>query len=119
LGIAYIFIKSDILLITIGWVLFLGYVSFVIIGHLYKIVPFLVWFERFSPLVGKQKVPMLADIIPVKSAKMQFGFSAIGVFVSALGILLSNNTIFHIGISFLFIGSIFMIKDLFYMINYK
>jgi hypothetical protein len=119
LGIAYIFIKSDILLITIGWVLFLGYVSFVIIGHLYKIVPFLVWFERFSPLVGKQKVPMLADIIPVKSAKMQFGFSAIGVFISALGILLSNNTIFHIGISFLFVGSIFMIKDLFYMINYK
>jgi hypothetical protein len=119
LGITYIFVPNEILLVTIGWTLFLGYVSFVIIGHLYKIVPFLVWFERFSPLVGKEKVPMLADMVPVKSAKMQFRFSAIGILISAIGILSTNNTIFDIGISFLFIGSIFMIKDLFYMINFK
>jgi hypothetical protein len=119
LGITYIFIPNTILLLTIGWTLFLGYVSFVIIGHLYKIVPFLVWFERFSPLVGKEKVPMLADMVPVKSAKMQFRFSAVGILISSIGILSTNNTIFDIGISFLFIGSIFMIKDLFYMINFK
>ena len=119
LGIVYIFIPNDTLLITIGWTLCLGYVSFIIIGHLYKIVPFLVWFERFSPLVGKQPVPMLADMVPVKSAKMQFRFSAVGILISALGLLLAHNTIFYAGVSFLFIGSIFMIKDLFYMINYK
>jgi len=119
LGIVYIFIPNDTLLVTIGWTLFLGYVSFVIIGHLYKIVPFLVWFERFSPLVGKQKVPMLADMVPVKRARMQFRFSAIGVLISALGLLMAHNTVFYAGVSFLFVGSIFMLKDLFYMINFK
>ncbi len=119
LGVIYLVLPSENLLLTIGWVLFLGYITFVITGHLYKIVPFLVWFERFSPLIGKQKVPMLADMVPVLSAKFQFGFSASGVVICAFGILLGNNDIFKAGISFLFVGSVFMIKDLMYMINFK
>ncbi|MCK5110131.1 MAG: hypothetical protein KAQ94_01330 [Arcobacteraceae bacterium] len=119
LGAIYLVLPSENLLLTIGWVLFLGYITFVITGHLYKIVPFLVWFERFSPLIGKQKVPMLADMVPVLSAKFQFGFSASGVVICAFGILLGNNDIFKAGISFLFVGTVFMIKDLMYMINFK
>ena len=56
------------LLMTTFWSLFFGFVSMLIIGHLYKIVPFLVWYQRFAPLVGKQTVPMLADILPKRSA---------------------------------------------------
>jgi len=119
MGIIYLIFPNENLLLSIGWMLFLGYITFVITGHLYKIVPFLVWFERFSPLIGKQKVPMLADMVPVFSAKFQFAFSSCGVLVCAVGILLGNNDIFKTGISFLFIGSVFMIKDLTYMINYK
>ena len=62
MGVFYLFMPSTNLLLTIGWVVFLGYITFIINGHLYKIVPFLVWYERFSPLIGKQKVPMLADM---------------------------------------------------------
>ncbi len=119
MGFIYLVFPSENLLLTIGWILFLGYITFIITGHLYKIVPFLVWFERFSPLIGKQKVPMLADMIPVLSAKFQFGFSSCGVVICAIGILLGNNDIFKAGISFLFVGSVFMIKDLMYMINFK
>ena len=119
MGVVYLFSPNVNLLLTIGWILFLGYIAFIIIGHLYKIVPFLVWYERFSPLVGKQKVPMLADMVPVKSATYQFAFSASGVLICAIGLLISNNDIFKVGVSFLFVGSIYMIKDLFYMINFK
>ncbi len=119
LGIVYMIYPSTNLLLTIGWILFLGYVTFIINGHLYKIVPFLVWYERFSPLIGKQKVPMLADMVPVFSAKFQFMFSSLGVFIGAFGIFYGNNDIFKVGISFLFVGSIFMIKDLMFMINFK
>ena len=119
LGIVYLISPSDNLLLTIGWILFLGYITFIISGHLYKIVPFLVWYQRFSPLIGKQKVPMLADMVPVKSAKFQFIFSTIGVIIVAFGIFFSNNDIFKAGVSFLFVGSVFMIKDLMYMINFK
>jgi hypothetical protein len=119
MGITYIFIPSQSLLLTIGWVVFLGYITFIINGHLYKIVPFLVWYERFSPFIGKKKVPMLADMVPVQSSKFQFIFTALGVTIGALGILFSSNDIFKAGVSFLFVGSVFMIKDLLFMINYK
>jgi len=119
MGIVYIFNPSENLLLTIGWLLFLGFITFIINGHLYKIVPFLVWYQRFSPLIGKQKVPMLADMVPVKSSKYQFIFSATGVIIGALGILFVSNEIFKVGVSFLFVGSVFMLKDLMFMINFK
>ena len=119
LGFIYLLSPSEPLLLTIGWILFLGYITFIINGHLYKIVPFLVWYERFSPLIGKQKVPMLADMVPIKSAKFQFVFSSIGVVLGAIGILFASNDMFKAGVSFLVIGSIFMLKDLLYMINFK
>ncbi len=119
LGIVYFVIDSQTLLITIGWILFIGYVTFVILGHLYKIVPFLVWYQRFSPLIGKQKVPMLADMVPVKSAKFQFFFTTTGLIVGAVALFMGSNDIFKASISFLLLGSIFMIKDLIYMINFK
>ncbi|VAY87793.1 hypothetical protein MNB_ARC-1_97 [hydrothermal vent metagenome] len=119
MGVIYLIFPNENLLLTIGWVLFLGFITFMIMGHLYKIVPFLVWYERFSPLIGKQQVPMLADMVPAWSAKFQFAFSSSGTTICGAGILLGSNDIFKAGISFLFIGSIFMIKDLMYMINFK
>ena len=38
---------------------------------LYKIVPFLIWFHRFSTLVGKVKVPLVKDVLPEKLTKSQ------------------------------------------------
>ncbi|MDD2699416.1 MAG: hypothetical protein PHF17_11505 [Arcobacteraceae bacterium] len=119
MGVVYLIHPLPQLLLTIGWMLFLGYITFIINGHLYKIVPFLVWYQRFSPFIGKRKVPMLADMVPVKSAKLQFILSGVGVIVAAFGIFFRSNEIFKAGISFLFVGSIFMIKDLLYMINFK
>lgn len=43
-------------------VLLLGGLSLFVAGHYFKIVPFLVWNHRFGPLLGKQKVPNVADL---------------------------------------------------------
>jgi hypothetical protein len=119
MGIIYLIYPSQSLLLSIAWILFMGYIMFIITGHLYKIVPFLVWYQKFSPLIGKKKVPMLKDMIPIKSANFQFLFSAVGVTIVTFSILFINNDIFKAGISFLFVGSIFMVKDLLYMINFE
>ena len=58
-------------------------------------------------------------VVPIKSSKFQFMFSAIGVIIGALGILFGSNEIFKVGVSFLFVGSVFMLKDLMFMINFK
>jgi len=115
----YIFTNYEPLLFTSAWLFFSGFIAYVIIGHLYKIVPFLVWFEKFSPLVGKQKVPMLADMVPVKAANFQFIFASIGVVVSAMGLLFMSDEIFKAGATFIFIASIFLLKNLLFMIRFK
>jgi len=119
MGFAYMVSGFEPLLLSSGWVMLFGFFTFAITGHVYKIIPFLVWFERFSPLVGKQKVPMLVDMLPQKSSSAQFVFCAIGVVVVAVAILLQNDSLIKGGASFLLIGSIAFVRSVFYMINYK
>ncbi|MBI2925388.1 MAG: hypothetical protein HYY24_06755 [Verrucomicrobia bacterium] len=45
-----------------GLLALLGVVGLAITGMLYKIVPFLVWFARYSMEIGRRKVPALADL---------------------------------------------------------
>ncbi|MCF6310059.1 MAG: hypothetical protein L3J19_06250 [Sulfurimonas sp.] len=118
-GISYLAIGYEPLLLSAGWLIFFGFFGFAVTGHVYKIVPFLVWFERFAPLVGKQKVPMLADMLPPKSSSAQFLFCAIGVIVVCVAILLQNDTLIKAGASFLVFGAVALIRSVMYMINYK
>lgn len=101
------------------WLFINGFITYIIIAHLYKIVPFLVWFEKFAPLVGKQKVPMLVDMIPIKSSSFQFIFGLIGVTISTLGLIFLQDDIFKAGISFITISAIFLLKNLIFMIRFK
>lgn len=119
LGVLYLFGAGKPFLLSAGWLMFFGFFAFVITGHIYKIIPFLVWFERFSPLVGKQKVPMLADMLPQKSSSAQLIFSAIGVIVVTVALLLQNEMLIKAGASFLLFGTLAFVKSVFYMINYK
>jgi len=43
-----------------------GLVGLAILGMLYKIVPFLVWFHSYSRHIGRAKVPALADMYSVR-----------------------------------------------------
>ncbi|MEA1953430.1 MAG: hypothetical protein U9O24_03475 [Campylobacterota bacterium] len=90
------------------WFLLLGFVTFFIVGHLYKIVPFLVWFERFAPLVGKEKVPMLHEMYSKEGAGMMFWFTVAGVMLGGVGLLFESDAFFKAGGSFLFTGAIFL-----------
>jgi len=119
LGLSYLFFMNEALLLASGWILFFGFFGFAITGHIYKIIPFLVWFERYSPLVGKQKVPMLVDMLPKRSSNAQFVFSAVGVVLVALSILFQNTELIHAGASFLVVGALAFVRSVLYMINFK
>ena len=115
----YFIVLNDYLLIVAGFIFLLGFLTPMITAHLYKIIPFLVWFHRFAPLVGKEKVPMLADMVPVKSSDFGFVFYFIGFVLSLIAFSLSSDILFKSAISFLLIGTSFIIKDVFYIINFK
>lgn len=119
LGIGYLASSYEPLLLATGWLMFFGYFGFIITGHIYKIIPFLVWFERFSPLVGKQKVPMLVDMVPKKSSSAQFLFSAFGVVVIAIAIVFKSELMINAGASFLVVGAFSFVRSVLFMINYK
>ena len=107
-GIVALVTDSQSMLHTTVWFFLLGFVSSMITGHLYKIVPFLVWFERFAPLVGKEKVPMLHEMYSKEGAKMMFNFTVAGVILGGFGLLFESNILFKAGGSFLFAGAIFL-----------
>lgn len=105
--------------ILFGWLFGVGFLGFLITGHLYKIIPFLVWFEKFSPLVGKQKVPLLHQMVPKKSANFQWGYSMVGMLLVAVSLVVGSNDLWHGGLSFLMVGGVFLIRNVFWMLHYK
>ncbi|WP_457749985.1 hypothetical protein [Sulfurimonas sp.] len=119
IGLLYFVMQKEEFLLASMWLFFFGFFAFLITGHMYKIIPFLVWFEKFSPLVGKQKVPMLVDMVPSKSSQAQFVFCAVGVVLVTVAILSKNNSLIDAGASFLFIGTLAFIRNVFFMINFK
>lgn len=44
------------------YALAIGWVGLLIVGHLFKILPFLVWTARYAPRAGREKVPLLTDL---------------------------------------------------------
>ncbi len=118
LGFVYSLTASENFLLGAGWFLIMGFFAFLVNGHLYKIIPFLVWFERYSPLVGKQKVPMLHEMLPKRMANFQFFFSTIGLVVAGIGIIIANDDLFRGGITLVITGAVFMFASVRWMLNY-
>jgi len=118
LGLLYFLTAIVSVLHASVWFLLLGFVSSFITGHLYKIVPFLVWFERFAPLVGKEKVPMLHEMYSKEGASMMFWFTVVGVLLGGIGLLFESDMFFKAGGSFLFFGALFLVITMRKMLAY-
>lgn len=75
-----------------GTLAILGVVSLAIMGMLYKIIPFIVWYSCYSRHVGLRKVPALADLYspPVQKAGYWLFLGGLGVMTmgTVLGSLL-------------------------------
>ncbi len=118
LGVLTLLSDSEQILLSAVWFLVLGFFSYLINGHLYKIVPFLVWFERYSPLVGKQKVPMLNEMLPERRSEWQFWFTTAGLIVGGIGLLFGSDSLFHGGVTLMVVGAGFMLSSVLYMLAF-
>jgi hypothetical protein len=103
---AYLYTNDETLLRTGMWIMFLGFFGFVIIGNFYKIIPFLVWFHIYSPLIEERAVPMLHELLPEKFTTLQWFYSLSGLVVSTLGILFHNSEVFYGGLILLCVGAL-------------
>ena len=55
-----------------GWFAILGWAGMIMHGMLARIVPFLAWFHRIMPLIGKQKVPSMRGLL--SQGRIRIGF---------------------------------------------
>jgi hypothetical protein len=58
--------------LLLGWMAIWGWAGMIVHGMLTRIVPFLVWFHRFSPLVGRVPVPSLRGLLPDRWTRRGF-----------------------------------------------
>jgi len=68
--------------LLLGWLVLWGWAAQVIHGMLTRIVPFLVWWHRFSPLIGRAQVPSMRSLYP---RRVVLGGLAAHVVTLALG----------------------------------
>ncbi len=99
--------------------LILGFISSFIVGHIYKIVPFLVWNEKFAPLVGKEKVPMLADMVDEKYSQIEFNAKLATIAFLTIGIVFESSFFITIGKLLFIINALLVAWNVIYIFRYK
>ena len=60
------------LTLAYGFLALPAFIGSAVVGQLYKIWPFLVWFHRFSPYVGLKKVPTASELLPAGRQRVQW-----------------------------------------------
>ncbi len=88
------------------WLMFIGFFGFIIIGNFYKILPFLIWFHIYSPLIEEQAVPMLHQLLPTKLAYLQWFYSLSGLLITTMALFTQNNKLFTGGVVLLATASL-------------
>jgi cbb3-type cytochrome oxidase subunit 1 len=75
----------------------LGWVSVMIVGMTYKILPFLVWHHRYSDLVGERPVPSTTELLGTRVVQAEFWLLHAGLLGTLAGLLLESPAILHAG----------------------
>ncbi len=99
--------------------LILGFISSFIVGHIYKIVPFLVWNKKFAPLVGEQQVPMLSDMVHKKGSLIEFYTKLATIVFLTIGILFHSDILIILGKILFIINSLLVAGNVIYIFKYK
>jgi len=72
--------------ILFGWVAIWGWAAMIMHGMLSRIVPFLVWFHRFSPRLGFEPVPSMRSLLSQQRIKTGFVLHLASVVVGVVAI---------------------------------
>jgi hypothetical protein len=84
-----------------GFLAVLGVIGLAILGMLYKIVPFLVWFHTYSPEVGRRKVPSLGEMYSVQLQAIGYGTFVSGLAAVSVATVLGHEAAVRWGSSLL------------------
>ncbi|EOR96451.1 hypothetical protein ADIARSV_0354 [Arcticibacter svalbardensis MN12-7] len=102
-----------------GMLLFMGWITALIMGHAFKTLPFIVWVRKYEHLSGKRKIPMPADLYSSKLLKLQYVSYIAFCILFFCGYLLYSPVMMIIGIGCLLISSVAYLLNLVILIKHK
>jgi hypothetical protein len=84
-----------------GFLGFIGVISFAVLGMLYKVVPFLVWYASYSRAIGRSKVPSLAELYSPALQSIGYWLFIAGLVVTSVATAFGHKRAVQIGSVFL------------------
>ncbi len=80
-----------------GTLLFMGWITSIILGKTFKTLPFIIWNNHYKNLSGKVKIPLPKDLYSEKLTIWQFRIFIAAFSVFALGIIAQQIIVIRIG----------------------
>ncbi len=105
LGLSEALIGALVFLAAFGWLTFLG------LAQLYKIIPFMTWLECYGPVLGRAPTPRVQDLVDERNAVAWFALFGGSVAVATLAILFSHAGLFRIAAVGLLIATIGLVCE--------
>jgi hypothetical protein len=93
LAASMLFCTDARLALWLGWIVIWGWAGMIIHGMLTRIIPFLVWFHRYSPYVGKVKVASMRGLLPDTWTRAGFGIHLSTLVLGVLAIALQQDVL--------------------------
>ena len=90
-----------------------------ILGQIYKTLPFIIWLDKYKDRIGKEKIIMPRELYSEKMASLQFWAYVPAIVLLATGILISNKPVLLIGSIFLLICTLAYVWNVFMMFLHK
>lgn len=102
-----------------GSSIIIGIISTIILGQIYKTLPFIVWLKVYQPFVGKFKTPLPRELYSEKWLKIQMVVYLIGFVILINGIVFQQLIITKIGISLLILTALINLMNVLKIIFHK
>ncbi len=99
-----------------GYLIIFGYISMLTIGQLYKIMPFLVWYHKYSSKAGIEKVPMLKDMFKEKLAASGYYIMVVALAGVIFSFAFQIPDCLLISFTVMFVGSVIFLINFLYIL---
>lgn len=102
-----------------GMLLFMGWISALIMGQAFKTLPFIIWVKKYEHLSGKNKIPMPADLYSNNLLIIQYISYIAFCIIFFCGYLIRSEQAMYAGVLCIIIASICYVINIIIIIAHK
>ncbi|MFI5136989.1 MAG: hypothetical protein ACHQIM_04125 [Sphingobacteriales bacterium] len=102
-----------------GVLLFMGWITALILGQTFKTLPFIVWVKHYEHLTGKVKTPMPADLFKNSLLKIQSAGFIIFCLTFIPGCFFMSQPLLYAGIGSLLVTAVMYLANVFIILFHK